>query len=50
MIDRARKPLNVLSLDASLSLQAGLPHAVDAPEDSIFLLTVAPAQQVAPRP
>jgi len=33
-----------------LSLQAGLPHAVDAPEDSVFLLTVAPAQLVAPQP
>ncbi|HLZ33192.1 MAG TPA: hemerythrin domain-containing protein [Nitrospira sp.] len=33
-----------------LSLQAGLPHAVDAPEDAVFLLTVAPSQPAAPRP
>jgi quercetin dioxygenase-like cupin family protein len=25
-----------------LTLQAGLPHAVEAPEESVFLLTVAP--------
>lgn len=33
-----------------LSLQSGLPHAVDAPEDAVFLLTVAPAQSAAPKP
>lgn len=32
-----------------LSLQAGLPHAVDAPEDAVFLLTVAPTQPAASR-
>lgn len=30
-----------------LSLQSGLPHAVEAPEDSVFLLTVAPVRQAA---
>jgi quercetin dioxygenase-like cupin family protein len=33
-----------------LSLQAWLPHAVDAPEDAVFLLTVAAAQSAAPKP
>lgn len=33
-----------------LTLQAGLPHAVDAPEESVFLLTVAPTPPAAPRP
>jgi quercetin dioxygenase-like cupin family protein len=33
-----------------LSLQAGLPHAVEAAEESVFLLTVAPTPPAAPRP
>lgn len=31
-----------------LSLQAGLPHAVEAPEDAVFLLTVVPERIAAP--
>lgn len=30
-----------------LSLRAGLPHAVEAPEDAVFLLTVAPERTAA---
>ncbi len=33
-----------------LSLQAGIPHAVDAVEESVFLLTVAAAPPAAPTP
>ena len=37
-----------LSEGQVLSLQAGLPHAVEAPEDAVFLLTVAPERTAAP--
>lgn len=39
-----------LAAGQMLSLQAGLPHAVNAPEESVFLLTVAPAPSAAARP
>ncbi len=39
-----------LAAGQMLSLQAGLPHAVNAPEESVFLLTVAPAPLAAARP